>query len=328
MKIVESDVSLHSAHEAEYRRSVEVETSRSFRTVMAEVRESEDDAGGGRRQRLAKMLESLVDAILAAMEGKSCRQEAPGLADLTAGDARPGRPVREMAWETTARESIYDYERTRVVGGGAVCTADGRRIDFSLDAEFCREFSCEREVKESGTVVLRDPIVLDFAGKAAELTAERIDFDLDLDGRNDTLAGLGQGSAYLVLDRNGNGRIDDGGELFGAASGDGFADLARLDDDHNGWLDEGDAAFARLGLWSGRSGDGSQPLASREVGAIWLGRVDSPFALKDDANRLLGEIRAAGLYLKEDGAAGLVQQVDLAAAAPPAAGEERVPGTA
>lgn len=53
-------------------------------------------------------------------------------------------------------------------------------------------------------------------------------------------------------------------------------------------------------------------LGEKGVGALWLGAADSPFALKDGANRLLGEIRATGLYLAEDGRVGSLQQVDLA----------------
>lgn len=326
MKIVESAVRMSSSHEAEYQREVERAGSLSFRSLLADVQANHAESGSSRHQRLAKMLESLVDAILAAMEGKKCRQETPDVASLSAADRQipvRGRPQRELTWAITATERIHDYEKTSVEGCGTVRTDDGRCIDFSLSAEFRREFSCEREYQESGKVVLMDPIVLNFDGKAAELTEERLAFDLDTDGKGEWLAGLGTGSAYLVLDRNGNGRIDDGSELFGAVSGDGFADMAGLDDDGNSWLDEGDAAFARLGLWSGRSGDAAQSLAAREVGAIWLGSVNSPFALKGDANELLGEIRAAGLYLREDGEVGMVQQVDLAIAAPAEEGVER-----
>ena len=326
MKIVESDIRMNSSREAEYRQTVDRLSTRSFRTVMGDVQASEAAAGDSHRQRLARMLESLIDAILAAMEGKKCRQDAADFAAPLAADRTPATaspPLRELTWEVTERESIYDYEKTCVQGCGTVRTADGRCIDFDLQAEFCREYSCERESHESRQVVLKDPIVLNFDGKAADLTADRIDFDIDADGHRESLAGLGSGSAYLVLDRNGNGRIDDGSELFGATSGDGFADMAKLDTDGNGWLDEGDAAFAKLGLWDGKSGSNPATLASRQVGAIWLGSVDSPFALKDSGNQLLGEIRAAGLYLREDGQVGMVQQVDLATAAaegePPAA---------
>ena len=56
-------------------------------------------------------------------------------------------------------------------------------------------------------------------------------------------------SAYLAIDANNDGLINDGSELFGTRSGDGFADLAKLDSDGNRWLDEADSQFDRLRIW-------------------------------------------------------------------------------
>ena len=47
------------------------------------------------------------------------------------------------------------------------------------------------------------------------------------------------------------------------------------------------------------------------LGAISLARVATPFELKDSRNHQQGEIRATGIYLREDGAAGTIQQIDL-----------------
>jgi hypothetical protein len=47
------------------------------------------------------------------------------------------------------------------------------------------------------------------------------------------------------------------------------------------------------------------------VGAIYLGHVTTPFAVKDQANQLQAEVRSSGVYLREDGTAGTVQQLDL-----------------
>lgn len=336
MKIVESDVRMTSSHQAEYRYSMESLTTSSFRTVLQDQQEAASDGKAAAQKRIAKMLEDLVDSMLAAMEGKKCRSP---LADdalpsaETADTQSSGKgsgfqqavamPTRVFEWQRTVKESIHDYEHTRVEGSGTIKTADGREIAFNLKSDFCRDFSCEREYQEGGSVKLMDPIVLNFDGKAAELTDDRIPFDLDVDGKTDTLAGLGKGSGYLVLDRNSNGKVDNGSELFGAQSGNGFADLAKLDSDGNGWLDEGDAAFSTLRLWDGKPDDGMKTLADQGVGAIWLGSVRSPFALKDGANQLLGEIRSAGVYLREDGQAGMVQQLDLADLSNPAAGNDK-----
>ena len=51
---------------------------------------------------------------------------------------------------------------------------------------------------------------------------------------------LGKGSGFLALDKDGNGKIDDGNELFGTKSSDGFGDLREYDSDGSGWIDEND----------------------------------------------------------------------------------------
>ena len=94
---------------------------------------------------------------------------------------------------------------------------------------------------------------------------------------------------------------------------DGFADLAQYDDDGNGWIDAADAAFSRLRIWSRDAGGKDQLIGLQQqgIGALYLGKANTPFALKDADNTLQGAVRASGLYLREDGAAGTLQQLDL-----------------
>ncbi|MBS1189909.1 MAG: hypothetical protein H6R10_1701 [Rhodocyclaceae bacterium] len=310
MRIQESDIRLSSRHEQDYRHEIETHGGMTFRNVLQDIsgaqpEESREDA----RERVMRLLQSLVDAILAALDGKKCRTAAADCQGPTQQpEARQGEREVEWKWEST--EKISDHERTQVEGSGIIRTADGKAIDFKVGLDLCRDYRCERKYEESGKAVLHDPLVVNFEGKAADLGGERLDFDLDSDGKPERIPGLGSGSGFLVLDRNGNGRVDDGGELFGARSGDGFGDLAKLDADGNGWLDEADPEFAKLQVWRGGKELGS--VGESGIGALWLGSAESPFALKDKANRLLGEIRASGIYLGEDGRVGTVQQVDLA----------------
>lgn len=312
MRIQESDIRLASRHERDYRHEIETHGATTFRNVFRDVAAPPADEAQGERERVMRLLQSLVDAILGALDGKKCRTEIADCQDLPPLP-QSRRVEREIEWQWESTESISEHERTQVEGSGLIRTADGKSIDFSLTLDMCRDYSCERKYEESGKVVLHDPLVINFDGQAADLGGERFAFDLDSDGKVERLPGLGVGSGFLVLDRNGNGRVDDGGELFGAASGDGFADLAELDADRNGWLDEADPDFARLQVWAGGEDRGALAgLGEKGVGALWLGAADSPFALKDKANRLLGEIRATGVYLAEDGRVGSLQQVDLA----------------
>lgn len=106
-----------------------------------------------------------------------------------------------------------------------------------------------------------------------------------------------------------------GSELFGPATGNGFNELAQYDSDHNGWIDESDAVYRQLKVWTkdAAGNDSLNSLASLGVGAISLHAIDTPFDIKTAANQLLGSIKASSVYLNEDGTAGSVQQIDLTA---------------
>ena len=103
--------------------------------------------------------------------------------------------------------------------------------------------------------------------------------------------------------------------MFGVASGNGFADLAKLDSDGNGWIDEADPVFRQLGV---ANGERYSSLGEHGIGALATAAVHAPFSLKTADNELLGQIRAAGVYLRESGEVGFMRQVDLAVSAPPA----------
>ena len=67
-------------------------------------------------------------------------------------------------------------------------------------------------------------------------------------------------------------------------------------------------------VWQ-RDANGNDSLSSlreRGVGALYLGSAETQFALTDSDNQRLGQIRASGVYLNEDGSAGTLQQIDLA----------------
>ena len=312
MRIQESSVQLSSSHEASRISKMEVTTEQGFRKVFESLAANPDEKQTAARERVQKLLQSLIDAILAAMDGKKCE------ADFAAGDALPvdkptptARP--EITWKRKITETLDECEKTTVCGQGTVKTSDGRQIEFNYTVDMARQYHSDKSIEESGTVALRDPLVLSFDGKACELTDDCISFDLDADGKPEQIPGLAGNSGFLVFDRNGNGKADNGSELFGVASGNGFADLARLDDDGNGWIDENDSAWERLRVWQKTEAGEDRLTTLREanVGALNLASVVTPFDLKNDAQELLGQIRSSGVFLAENGRAGTIQQVDL-----------------
>lgn len=213
-----------------------------------------------------------------------------------------------------SREYYHEIEKTDVQARGVVKTADGREINISLKLSMSREFEAQSEVHlRAGDAKAIDPLVINYQGSAASLTQQTYAFDLNNDGIEENIAFAAPGSGFLALDLNEDGIINNGQELFGPESGDGFAELGAYDQDGNGWIDEGDTVFTQLKIWS-KDETGQDRLISVSdagVGAIYLGNVDSNFSLTDNANKDLGYIRQTGLFLRENGSAGTVQHIDL-----------------
>lgn len=241
---------------------------------------------------------------------------APNLAD-------PNQVVAEQSRSQPAGFGVeYDYhesysesEQTTFSAAGVIRTEDGKEIKFDLSLSMARSYHEETNVsiRLGDTRQKKDPLVINFGGNAAQLTSQRFKFDLDANGQTEEINFVTGGSGFLALDRNGDGKINDGTELFGAKTGEGFAELAALDADKNGWIDENDAAYADLRVWT-KNGTGADQLSTLEqanVGAISLAHIATPFDLKDAQNELQGEIRSSGVYLQENGTVGTIQQIDL-----------------
>jgi len=211
-------------------------------------------------------------------------------------------------------EHYQEQEKMEFKAEGLVRTKDGRDIAFSTSLTMSRDYYEESNLSiRAGDARKIDPLVINFDGKGAELSQTRFKFDLDNDGTEEQIASLRSGSGFLALDRNGDGIINNGSELFGPASGQGFAELAKFDEDGNHFIDEGDSIYDKLRIWSFNEDGSSQlvALGDKQIGAIFLGHVTSPFQLKDEKNQSLGEVANSGIYLNENGETGLVQEINL-----------------
>lgn len=208
---------------------------------------------------------------------------------------------------------VHSRETVQFKAQGMIKTEDGREIRLDLNFHSHREQSVY--YYEEGTRVeerLLDPLVLNVKDAPQGLSNVRIDFDLDGDGVMENISFAGEGTGFLHLDKNNDGNVNDGGELFGAKTGDGFKELSIYDDDKNGWIDENDAVFSKLKLWMlDKEGELSLVnLKEADVGAIYLGRVNSDISLFD-SKEYRGRLRKSGIFLRESGTQGMVSQIDL-----------------
>lgn len=209
-----------------------------------------------------------------------------------------------------------EEENTTFATTGTVKTADGREISFNLEVGMSRRFEeYYEETYSTRRATYCDPLVINLDTDIAQVSDQKFFFDLDQDGKEEEISSLKSGSGFLALDLNGDGVINDGGELFGTKSGNGFADLAKYDSDGNGWIDEADDIWKKLLIWT-KDEDGNDKLyhlSDLGVGAIGLGNVSTQFALNSEKdNHHNAMIRNTGIFLYENGNVSTVQHLDLA----------------
>ncbi|MDM7943902.1 MAG: calcium-binding protein [Hydrogenophaga sp.] len=171
--------------------------------------------------------------------------------------------------------------------------------------EFNREFRGNWNQAKTWTWP-RDPLILDLDGNGLQtvgLSASDAWFDHDGDGVRTRTGWVGQGDALLVWDRNANGSIDTGAELFGdftplpngALAPNGFAALAELDTNGDGVIDASDPAFAELRLWLDPNGN-----AATEAGEL-MNLAQAGIASLSLGHTLMNQRQANGNLLARQG---------------------------
>ncbi|HTG92248.1 MAG TPA: hypothetical protein VL866_06660 [Pyrinomonadaceae bacterium] len=192
-----------------------------------------------------------------------------------------------------------------------MCCANvgGGTLPDTCDIEFLR---CHRSIgifdAASCDCVPSSPIVIDINGNGISLTgaAEGVEFDLNGDGVRDHLGWTRENSddAWLALDRNGNGMIDIGAELFGnftaqpaAQKKNGFLALAEFDKQEqggngDGLIDQHDAIFSSLRLWQDKNHDGvSQSTELHTLGSMNIKSVGLDFKESKKTDEFGNEFR-------------------------------------
>jgi hypothetical protein len=194
---------------------------------------------------------------------------------------------------TGAGGSPQCYEECTTVGASRACQLGSDAPGEATGIQSCTEAvqpgvlgwsGCENPNSSGST-----PLVLSFDG--APVTFEASVGAFDLDGTMSVSTDWPTAATpWLALDRDGNGAIDDGGELFGSATvlssgaraANGFAALAELDSNGDGWITPEDRAWSSLRLWSDHDGDRVSRagelvgLDARGITAIDLGYTSQP----------------------------------------------------
>lgn len=227
----------------------------------------------------------------------------------------PTEEIQRVGWGID-----YRYEKTEIKeeslnfsASGSVKTEDGKSIDFSLALSMKNYSQTHESISLKAGDALIDPLVLNFGSNSVSISEVKHNFDLDLDGKSDEFSFVGDGSGFLALDKNKDGIINDGNELFGPTLGNGFEELAVYDSDGNSWIDENDDIFDQLVIWT-KDSSGDENLFSlkeKNVGALYLGSAVTPFELNTSDGDMQAQMKESSVYLKENGGVGTLQEIDL-----------------
>ena len=168
---------------------------------------------------------------------------------------------------------------------------------------------------EMSAVALKDPLIVQFGAQGLGEIKGQKNFKINQDNKIDQLPIFSGDVGYLVYDQNNNQQADNGSELFGPKTGQGFAELALLDSNKNGFIDADDEQFDQLYLWQ-PSDDNNQAeqwlsLKAAKIQAISLTTIQTPYDFYDQQGQIQAQLRLSSFAITDAGEGRGVHQVDV-----------------
>lgn len=314
MKIQSHEIAMQSEHSL---RRVELESQISFSTVMFETAVedqeisqrlmnpdelSQENMFYPYRSELSSTIEGIIQNLMSML--RSNREEV-------VVDGEVAEPSALGYRQFTLQERYEEHESLSFSTMGHIQTDKGS-LDINLDFSMSRSFAIENRIDVFSSF---DPLVINLDGDIPTLDTDTFSFDLDNDGEEDQISKLKSGNGFLALDKNGDGIVNQGSELFGTITGNGFGELSAYDGDENHWIDENDTIFDSLRIWLKNEDSNEKELVGLGevgIGAIFLDSTSSEFTYKTAMNETLGEMKSCSMFLNEDGSCGTISQIDFA----------------
>ncbi|GHU41441.1 hypothetical protein AGMMS50289_04600 [Betaproteobacteria bacterium] len=151
--------------------------------------------------------------------------------------------------------------------------------------------------------------------RLVNLNQSKAYFDLTGNGFATHTSWLDKEDGFLVLDANGDGKVNNINELFGNLQQTGYEELATLDVNGDGVIDTNDAAFAALKVWQDKNGDGVTQTGElrtlQQVGIASINLAYQDVAAQADSD---GQIARQGSFTWANGTEGIVAETSGIAA--------------
>ena len=309
MKIESSEVMMQSQHSFE---KIELQSSMSFESfiqlpddTVSQTQETIPTANNSSedynaQRTLSEIIQQLINALSLNKQNSSMSRE-----DITK------EVDNAIGYSHLSLYTKYEEHESVSMSTKAFINTDQGSLDLDINYSMSRDFVVENQIDIYSLI---DPLVINLDGSLPSLSSDTFNFDIDNDGESDQISKLGSNSGFLALDKNNDGEINQGSELFGTKTGDGFGELSAYDSDNNGWIDENDPIFDKLQIWLKNDDEKEKELVGLGevgIGAIFLGSTDTDFTFKTNTNQTLGQIKESGFYLNEDFSTGAISKIDL-----------------
>jgi Ca2+-binding RTX toxin-like protein len=224
-----------------------------------------------------------------------------------------GRLLQEeivgLKFESRFTGEIKNFESSPIATLNANYT-DIISFEFGqMGSQFSNVFG--KTIESEKSICVKDPLILDLDGDGIETASmeEGVHFDLDGDGTKEKSGWIGKDDGFLVYDKNFNGTIDSGRELFGdqtrlktgRMADSGFSALAEFDSNDDGVVNELDSDFKKLKIWQDENSDGISQISElktlKEAGISLINLDNQETNVEQNGNI---EVRTAS-FTKEDG---------------------------
>ncbi|WP_072681462.1 hypothetical protein [Arcobacter sp. LA11] len=225
--------------------------------------------------------------------------------------------VSQWGFTYESNEEYYQKSSIEFSSNATIKTNKGE-FNIDLNLSYTEQFYEVHKSKiEVGAVKLYDPLIINFEKEDSSFDniSKHMNFEFDINSNTEkeNIPYLKNGAGFLSLDKNSNGIIDNGNELFGANTADGFEELKMYDEDNNNWIDENDSIFKDLRVWE-KTENGKNnllTLSQAGVGAIYLSSITTDFNYSKSIEEENAKLKETSIFLKENGKAGLVTSVDF-----------------
>ncbi len=217
-------------------------------------------------------------------------------------------------------ETTYEYSKTNLIkfeSKANIQTTTGD-VNIDLNIQFTQKFYEKHQTKiEQQRFVFQDPLVIQFDISKEHfnnISTQTFTFDINSNGFDQEIPLLKEGSGFLALDKNKNKIIDDGTELFGPSTNNGFNELSFYDEDNNNWIDEQDSIFKDLAIWCKdyATKDRLITISQANIGAIYLGDIKSQFNYDKNISQNIAQLKSTSIFLDNQYNIGLITGVNFA----------------